>query len=183
MVDISVLIPARLFMSSNITSSSLTLFFKPIFTLRTLHTFFMSQIIARWTIPTSSFLRFKWMSILAIYLSCIDSLKTISSKSIYLWCNKFKMIWIATGMITTKMIKLDIFPSRYFSFIKSKYNSMYSFSSTSIKTLSVSLLILSTNPVPTISFFINNYFIKKSFIFFWRECNIKKFHNIYYTTL
>lgn len=161
------------------------LFFKPIFSIRASYSFFMSNRITSFT----KFSRFfktvwrQWMSIFTMNLSSIDSLRAISSKTIDFLSYQFEMIWITTRSIPAKVIKLNNFSSRYFTLIKGIYNSMHSLSSSSIKSLAISLLVFTAKPVPTIRFFIYSNFIKKSFMFFWRKLDNQHFHSIYYTTI
>lgn len=162
MSKVSILIPARLFIFRVISLSSFASFFKPVFSLGPLHTFFVSNGITDSAKGSSSFFSAinivfrKWMSVLTMSLSGIFSCNSISSKYVYFIGNKLKVFWVTTGMIATKMVNspfLSSWNGFYKQFIS---NSMYPFSFSVNTYHSISILIQRSLPVPTSSFIRDN---------------------------
>lgn len=162
MSKVSIIIPARLFVFGVISLGSFTSFFKPVFSLWSLHTSFVPNGIASFAKSSSSFFSAirivfrKWMSVFTMSFSSIFGGYSVSSKYIYFIGNKFKMLWVTTGMITTKMVNGPFFSSRNRFYKQLVDNSMHSFSF-SIKTYHpIPFLIQRSLPVPTSSLIRNN---------------------------
>ena len=153
--------------------------FKPILPLCALHTPFVSNRIAGFTIVPRLIKRIGRIGvpIFAMSFSCIYSLQPIPPKPIDLRSYKLKMFWVATRSIPTKMIKLSGFAPWYWLFKKGIDNSMDSFFSTPIKSLPISTIILSALPIPTISNWVDRYITKYSFMLFGRKFDYEHFHS------
>lgn len=180
MYDLSIVIPA-LAMFSNVASGSLALFLQPIFSLRTLHSFFVSQVVTSRTIASiSSLFSFKLMPMNTQSLSCGSATDIITSKIIYSLCNEFKMFWVTANNIFTKVVNLSISivsSSRqtpwYRSIGESIHKSMNFLLFSSIKALRIPTRIKCSLPFPATNF---HYILKYSFVFFSRKFNYKHIH-------
>jgi len=158
--------------------SGFSSFFKPVFSIRSLHPSLLSNRVANSTVSSSYFR--KRVSIFTMGFSSIYGLKTDTSKTVYLLCYQFKMFWITTFMISAKMIYLEILSIFYTSWnrlnIEGIYNSMYSLRSMPVPQKSVPLLVERTCPVPTFRFNVFGNLFEDSFMFFDRHCNNKFIH-------
>jgi len=166
---------------SSIPSLSFSGFFKPILSFRTAHSFFVSDRVTDLAITTRLvyFVFWKQMSMFTMCFLSVFGLQTISPKTIYLLCYKFKVFWIAARSVVAKMVKLCKFStisSWYRTFQESVNDSVYSFSPVSIKSLSIPLLVFTASPIPTSSLFIQDDIIKKPAIFSGCKTNFQHFH-------
>lgn len=175
--ELSILIPSReLFFFGITTSNGFPVFFKPVFSVGSVHSFFMPNRITNFTSSTMALIRMKWVPMFTKFLTRIYGSYSFASNNVYLLCNKFKMFWITTLMVTTKVINLKYFSSWYRSFKKRINYSVNSFSPVVVISLTISELVFPPSPIPATRFFVYFNFFKESFVFFWRKINFKIFH-------
>lgn len=127
------------------------------------------------------FCLWKKMSIYAMSFLGINCRWARTAKYILALRSEFKMFWITTRFIITKMVKnrniFSIFSSR--NFIKSCHNkSMDSISISFISKKSISKFVSTMSPIPTFRNWVNQYFREKSFFFFFGQSNFEIFHNL-----
>lgn len=173
--DLSILIPVSVIPAF----TRFVLLVKPISPLLAKHSFLMSNRIARFAAsPLFTSIKRKAVSVFALSLPCILRRYANSSNYVFLMRHQLKMSWITAGSISTNVVKMIQLASGNRLYKERIYYSVYAFSPSAVKALSVSSPVLSSNPVPTPVFRVYRNLLKKSSVFFGGKINFKQFHTV-----
>lgn len=175
-MKLSILILTHFQMAIVVALSCFARLLKPVFSIRSFVPFLMSDGITSFTLSPVSLCSSQWVTVFAKFFSCSNCGWPYSSEYVLFLRNQFKMFWVTTGSIPTKVIQLFLSPNLNRSTEKCIYNSMNSSFMTTVKSETISTVIFRSLPVPAILLLINNNVPKESFVFLFIKDYLKKFH-------